>query len=150
VVKLDERQLLIDRLAAAPGRVRAAAEAAQRKIVPPGEWPPHVVVGHLAHVEGDVWQARLAQMQAEDNPFWEYWEPDGIDWQGLYGARPLVSLLADFDRARGATVARLEALAEADWERHGTHRRWGEVDVARLCEEILKHDENHIGQIALP
>jgi hypothetical protein len=142
-----ERKELIAALAAIPARVRQAARATEGKLRPPGEWSLNAVVGHLARVEGEVWQARLRQVAAVDNPHWERWEPDGIDWEGEYGGRPLERLLADFEAARTRTVQYLEELSAAGWARHGTHRTQGRLDVAGLCREVSKHDEIHMGQM---
>jgi hypothetical protein len=146
-VNKDQRAEIIGRLASAPERARQAAAAALGKARPEGEWPVHIVVGHMLHVEGAVWQARFRQMAAEDNPFWEYWEPDGIDWEGLYGSRSVDDVLSGFMAVRQATVDYLQSLSDEGWRRTGTHRRWGVVDVAYLCDQIAQHDEAHIGQI---
>ena len=145
----DERRSLIEQLSAVPGRVRQAAQAAQGRIRPPGEWSINAVVGHLGRVEAEVWQARFQQVEANESPTWDSWEPDGVDWEGEYGGRPLDRLLADFESARQASLRHLEGLSDVGWRRVGTHRRWGEVDVLYLCREMLKHDDVHVGQIRL-
>jgi len=144
-----ERQSLIEQLSAAPERVRQATQAAEGRSRPPGEWSVNAVIGHLARVEAVVWQARFRQVAAEDNPRWERWEPDGIDWEGEYGGRPLERLLGDFESARQESLRFLAALSEAGWQRQGTHRTFGRLDVAGLCREMLKHDEIHLGQIRM-
>jgi DinB superfamily len=146
---VTERRNLMEQLAAVPGRVRQAAEAAQGRARPPEEWSVNAVVGHLARVDAEVWQARFQQVAAGENPTWDSWEPDGVDWEGEYGGRPLERLLADFESTRQASLRHLEGLDEAGWQRTGTHRRWGRVDVAYLCREMLKHDDVHVGQIRL-
>jgi hypothetical protein len=140
---------LVEQLAATPGRARQAAQAAEGRPRPAGEWSVNAVVGHLARVEAVVWQARFQQVAAEDNPLWERWEPDGIDWEGEYGGWPLEGLLADFEAARQASLRYLQGLSEAGWQRQGTHRAFGRLDVAGLCREMLKHDEIHLGQIRM-
>src|SRR2546430_12453630 len=45
-------------------------------------WTPTIVLGHLAYVEQHVWLPRLHEMAAVDEPVWEWWEPDGVDWDG--------------------------------------------------------------------
>jgi hypothetical protein len=149
VTEKAKRSRIIDELAAVPARVRQAAGEAEGKLRPPGEWSLNAVVGHLGRVEAVVWQARFQQLAAEDDPHWERWEPDGIDWEGEYGGRPLERLLADFEAARLRTVRYLEELAEGGWARQGTHRSLGRLDVAGLCLEMNKHDEVHIGQIRM-
>jgi hypothetical protein len=143
----DARHELMEALAAVPERVRGAVAEAAGKPRPAGEWSLNAVVGHLTQVEGEVWQARFRQMAVEENPYWEGWEPEGIDWEGLYGETPLKALLVEFAAARQESVAYLRSLPDEGWLRQGTHEVWGPVDVARLCREMLAHDEAHIGQI---
>ena len=106
------------------GRARRVARAAR-----PGEWPPTDVVRHLIAVEEEVWQPRLRQLIDEDEPRWPWAEPDR--WQGSPGAS-LDDLLAVHADRRAATVALLDGLGDAGWERSGVHEVYGRLDVAGL------------------
>jgi hypothetical protein len=138
----DERRVLLERLGAIPGRLATAARAAPPEPPAPGEWTPSDVVRHLIAVEEEVWQPRLAQLAAEDQPTWPWTEPDR--WAGEPGAT-LDGLLAAYAAARGATMSTLAALDDAGWDRTGTHATYGVLDVAGLMLRAADHDDDHVG-----
>jgi hypothetical protein len=146
-MNVDERHTLLQTLEAVPGRARRAAETSAGQPRPAGEWPAHIVVGHLLRVEAEVWQARFRRLAVEDNPFWEWWEPEQVAWVAEYGQQPLDRLLADFAAVRQDNLTYLRGLPADGWQRQGTHRTFGVLDVADLCREMLKHDENHVRQL---
>jgi len=106
-----------------------------------------VVLGHLAYVDQNVWLPRLHEMADRDVPAWEWWEPDGVDWSGLYGGRTYDDVADEFELARNATLAYLGGLSDIGWARRARHTVFGELAVAGLCEEILAHDMNHLEQL---
>jgi hypothetical protein len=139
---------LLAALSAVPERAAALRPDDRPLTVPPGEWPPHVVIGHLAHVEAQVWQPRLHQMAVEDVPRWPWTEPQDLAWLQRCVPRSWDDVLAEFTAARTATVDYLRALPPEGWQRRGLHAVFGELDVAGLCREILVHDEEHLKQAA--
>lgn len=136
---------LLARLAAVPDRLAVAARSASPEPPAPGEWAPTDVVRHLIAVEEEVWHPRLAQLAAEEHPFWAWAEPDR--WTGLPGAR-LEELLAVHAAARRMTVATLAELDEAGWARTGTHATFGVLDLAGLLMIAIDHDEEHLASLA--
>jgi hypothetical protein len=136
---------LVQRLGETPARVRALVPSPA-----PADhdgWPPQVILGHITYVEQHVWLPRLREMAAVDVPRWEWWEPAGVDWDGLYGSRGWVEVVDEFAAARAATVAYLAALPEPGWSRRAHHTVFGDIAVAGLCEEILTHDSEHLAQL---
>jgi DinB superfamily len=138
------RAELVEAFAGFPGRLGEAVQEAprewERRPVAPGEWGAAGVVRHLIAVEGEVWQARLARVAAEDDPHWSWTEP------GLapgFDDAPIETILAAFAAARAATVATVRALDEAGWARFGTHATYGRLDVAGLLALAIDHDEEH-------
>jgi hypothetical protein len=138
-----EREALLGRLAATPARlaswVTAAGEPASGD--PDGIWGPREVTRHLLAVERVVWQARLDELAAGDQPRWSYAEP-GV---GEPDDRPLDALVATFAARRAETIGRLRSLDGAGWARTGVHQRFGVLDVARLCRVAADHDDEHLG-----
>ncbi len=135
---------LLEAFAGFPLRLEPVARAAAGTPVAPaadGEWGPAEVVRHLIAVEREVWQARLAQVAAEDDPQWGWSEPGPEP--GLEGAS-LDAILAAFAAARATTIATIGALDEAGWQRHGTHTSYGVLDVAGLIHLAMDHDEDHL------
>ena len=135
------RASLLGAFADVPDRLAAAAIAAADHPVAPGEWGPAEVVRHLIAVEHEVWQSRIAQLDAEDDPDWGWTEP-GLA-PGLDDAS-LGSILTLFAAARMTTVATIQALDDAGWARHGTHVTYGVLDIEGLLRIAIDHDESHL------
>jgi hypothetical protein len=138
---IDRRADLLARLRAVPDTLATAARAASPEPPAPGEWTPSDVVRHLIAVEEEVWQPRLAQLEAEDHPTWPWTEPD--PWSGDPGAS-LDQLLAKYAAVRGKTMATLDGLDDAGWARTGTHATFGVLDVAGLMVRAIDHDDEHV------
>ena len=128
-----------------PARLEATAFPASASPSPgDGEWGVAEIVRHLIAVESAVWQARLAQVAAEDDPHWSWTEP-GVA-PGFDDA-PIEAILAAFASARAKTVAAVMALDDAGWARFGTHSTYGRLDVAGLLRLAFNHDEEHLAAI---
>src|SRR5580765_2705600 len=133
---------LLQRMGETPGLARKAGD----RVVTEG-WTPTVVVGHLAYVDRVVWLPRLHEMAVRELPVWEWWEPDGVDWWGLYGGRPYDEVVDEFELARNDVVSYLAGLPADGWSRRARHATFGELAVAGLCEEVLAHDHEHLAQL---
>jgi len=142
-----EQRALRDALAATPARMLAAVSEIADPEVPvvPGEWSVREVTLHLAAVEAEVWQPRLAALEAEAFPHWPWVEPG--QWTGP-GVESFEGAIGVYAGLRAATVASLDALDDAGWARRGLHATFGELDVSALMRIALDHDEEHVAQIA--
>ena len=132
---------LLDRFAAFPGRLEAAASDAPARPPIRGEWTPAQVVRHLIAVETIVHQARLVEVAVHDRPAWGWTEPG--PWEGEPDL-DLDGVLARFAELRAATVATVRALDEGGWRRVGMHATYGKLDVAGLLRLATDHDEEHL------
>jgi DinB superfamily len=136
---------VIAEVAEFPARLEATAIPASASPSPgDGEWGVAEIVRHLIAVESVVWQARLAQVAAEDDPQWSWTEPGvapGFDDASID------AILAAFASARAETVAMVKALDDAGWARYGTHATYGRLDVAGLLALAFDHDEEHLAAI---
>ncbi len=141
---MSEREL-VERFAAFPERLAAAARVARERPVPAGEWGPSDMVSHLIAVEEVVWRARLRDLATTADPRWSRTEP-GLA-AGLEDAS-LEELLSTFETARAGTVETVRALDDAGWARSGTHAAYGRLDVAGLLGVAIDHDEEHLRGIA--
>jgi DinB family protein len=133
-----EQRLLRDALAAVPDHLAAVIPGAPP--APAGEWTPREVLLHLLAVEDEVWHARLRQLATETEPHWPWFEP-GL---ASFSADSWDEVLDAFRASRAATLAQLDGLDEAGWDRTGVHERYGRLDVAALMQRALDHDEEHI------
>ncbi len=143
----DQRQQLRDRLATLPGEIAQAARRAASKPDPEGGWPARTMAIHLIASESDIWQPRLRQIAIEDNPRWEWTEPDLEGWERRFATYSLDDLLDFYASVRRATLGQLNNLSDAGWARVGTHATFGVLDVAGLCREIVRHDEEHLAEL---
>jgi DinB superfamily len=139
-----DQRLVRDRVAAVPTRLAAAARAADPEPPGPGEWGPADIVRHMIAVEEEVWHPRLRQLLAEDEPRWAWTEPNR--WLGAADAS-LDELLALYAARRATTVATLDTLDGAGWEKAGVHEVYGRLDAAGLMRKALTHDDEHIASL---
>lgn len=136
-----EQRSLRDRLAEVPVRLARAAAAAQPVA---GEWSAAENVRHLIAVEDEVWHARLEQLAREPNPRWPWIEPPPASFPG---DDSIDTVLARFASSRAETVAHLDGLDDAGWDRTGTHATFGVLDVAGLMTRAIDHDEEHLASL---
>ena len=142
-----EQRAVIPPLQLSLSQLANAALDADGKPQPPGEWPLSTILIHLWLVEEVIWQARLRQMVAEDNPHWQWTEPNLEGAVAQWGQQPLPELAELFEERRKQTIDQLKELSEAGWARIGTHAVYGQMDVAGLCARILEHDEEHLEEL---
>jgi hypothetical protein len=148
-VSADPRRQLLDRLSAIPEDIAAASRAALAAGRPEAEheWPVRTVVLHLLAGDSDVWQPRLRQMAGQDNPYWEWTEPEMESWLRRFATYDLEALLDFYASVRRSTLAHLHNLSDAGWARVGTHAVYGVLDVGGVCRSILQHDEEHLDDL---
>ena len=114
-----------------------------------GTWSPFDVVGHLVHGERTDWIPRVEHLlrHGEAVPF------PTFDREAMFEAsrgRTLAELLDTFERERGTSVAKLEALGltDADLARRGRHPELGPVTLGQHLATWVAHDLDHLGQVA--
>lgn len=131
-------------LASMPARL---AEVAIRATGDPGDgWGPRAVALHLAAVEEVVWQARLRDLEAHEEPAWAWTEPglasDARD-ETLGAALDLVRV------RREATFDLVAALSPVARSRAGTHATYGRLDLPALIAVAIEHDEHHLADLEI-
>jgi DinB superfamily len=136
-----DRRALLDRFAAFPDRLAAAARAAAAFPPVDGEWTPEQVARHLIAVETIVHRSRLIDVAVHDDATWSWTEPG--PWMGEPDL-DLDGVLARFSELRAGTVATVRALDDDGWRRSGTHATYGRLDVAGLLGLATDHDEDHL------
>jgi hypothetical protein len=138
---MGERDARLQRLAAFPDVVRAAAHAASERPTPDGEWTPEQVVRHLIAVDLEVHQRRIRDLGAEDEPNWSWQEPGPWPDEPTLG---LDDVLARFASVRRETVGMYRALDEAGWAGTGRHATFGQLDADGLLGLVVDHDAEHL------
>jgi hypothetical protein len=124
-------------------------DAARVAPVRQGEWPPAVVVAHLADVDEQVWLPRVEEMVAAFDttaalPHFSWWEPDPVATLERYRSMSVDDAVARAMAARIAMITRLRHLTTEQWAgARGQHDVFGEMDVEAVVLATLGHDEEH-------
>jgi hypothetical protein len=109
-------------------------------------WSPHRILAHLIHAENTAWipRVRFLLEYGESKPF------DPIRRASDSEGDSLTDLLDRFAAARAESLSRLRALdlRSSDFERRGTHPKFGTVTLGQLLATWTAHDLNHLHQIS--
>jgi predicted ester cyclase len=143
-----EQAALISQLAEIPNQLRAAVRAGGVHPSTRDTWSTAAVIGHLWRAERNIWQARLEQIRNQDEPYFDFWEPDRAACEEQFGAADVNVLLDAFEFLRNATCDYLRGLSDQEWERRGVRRTLGDANVAELMQEALQHDRECIATLA--
>jgi AraC-like DNA-binding protein len=104
-------------------------------------------VWHLAELEVEAFQVRIARLATEAVPWLPDFEGDRLAVERGYIARPVAAGVRAFARARAATVHTLGRLRGAAWLRGGIQDQAGYVTLAELPERIVGHDKSHAAEL---
>lgn len=130
-------------------------DAARIAPVREGEWPPAVVVAHLADVDEAVWHARIDLMvealeTGAPEPYFDNWEPDPVATYERYRDWSVDDAVARAMATRIAFVTRLRGLTPEQYAGiRGRHEVFGEMDVQAVVMAVLAHDEEHRASLLL-
>jgi hypothetical protein len=146
---MTDRPALLDRFRTGYADVEAAlAGISERELdrpAPDGGWTARQIAHHLADSEGMAF-IRLRRLIAEDEPLIQgYDEPEWA--RRLHYDRPIGPSLAVLRSVREASLALLERLTPAEWERTGTHSESGTYTVDDWLRIYSAHSHDHAEQI---
>ncbi len=141
---------LVERFAAAPGRIARAAsghDATRLHAAPaPGEWSPRDILAHL-RASDDILAPRLIQILVrDDTPLPAFDERRWAEVVG-YGSLEFQSLLATFTARRAELTAMLRRLSPDHWQRAGVHEERGPRTILQLLRILVEHEAEHCAQI---
>lgn len=138
--KLCELPPLVARVAAAIGDAATVRPA-------PAEFALVEHVWHLAEIETEAFQVRIARLVAEPAPWLPDFDGDRLARERGYIVRSLTAGVQAFGRARAKTVHELARLRGRAWQRGGIQEHVGYVTLGELPERMLGHDRSHAGQL---
>jgi hypothetical protein len=112
----------------------------------PGEWSIREIVQHMA--DGEIIAAgRLRRVLAEPTPELAGYDAAAFGEVMHYQALPVGTAMDVFSAVRNHSVAIIENLDAAQWNRSGIHTEYGEQNVERIVEGGGNHVEAHVNQI---
>ena len=146
----EERQKLIDQIAEAPERLRAAAEGLDNEQLNtpyrPGGWTLRQVVHHVpdSHLNSYI---RFKLAITEDEPEIRTYFEDR--WAELDDARnaPIELSLSLLDALHRRWVLFLRSLKPEDYQRNFRHPDWGVLTVEKNIALYAWHGRHHVAHI---
>lgn len=111
-------------------------------------WNPTTILGHLSDVDEQVWIVRIHLMletfRAQGNPpTFSWWEPDPIMTEQKYSKFTLNEAKSRLISTRSEIVKVLTQLKDEEWQASALHETFGEINIEKLIQEVLKHDQEH-------
>lgn len=147
-----ERTALLNILAEAPFRLKAALKGVPKKLLlwtpGPGKWSILEIVAHMRDMERDAYLARYHRILADDNPVLPDIDGDMIALRDDYRSMKLPDLLRDWLKLRKECLRLLRSVKGTRWERIGTHETAGPLSMdSFLRRQAMGNDEAHLAQI---
>jgi len=145
------RHKLLETLGTTPDRLESLAHSlstAQLARRPKeGEWSMAEVLNHLLVGEREVIFPRLKRMLLEPAPRFPSSATNRTGDPAKPASPDFGGDLAAFRQVRRQTVAFLENLGEADWQRIGTTPTRGTLTIEAYARYLVDHDLEHLAQL---
>jgi AraC-like DNA-binding protein len=138
--KLCELPELVARVAAAIGDAAAVRPAPMQFALVEHVW-------HLAEIETEAFQVRIARLVGERAPWLPDFDGDRLANERGYIARSLAAGVQALAHERARTVRELAGIRGGAWQRGGIQEHVGYVTLGELPERMLGHDRSHAGQL---
>jgi uncharacterized damage-inducible protein DinB len=122
------------------------AEESLARRADPEKWSLKELLAHLWIIQR-LFARRAERILREEVPAIEPYDPEEDPDFPKIAARPAARILGEFVQDRAALLARLGALAPADWQRRGEHPEFAHYTLHFLIEYMLHHEAHHLYQI---
>jgi hypothetical protein len=99
---------------------------------------------HIRDIEMDGYHLRFRRLLTEEAPSLVSIDSYQVARERAYPDAPVAQIFRDFRAARAQTVALLEGLADAQWQRAGSFEGYGPVTVKALAHYLCSHDQQHL------
>ncbi len=110
-------------------------------------WSLDEQLWHLADLEREAWSVRIERILGEPEPALPDFDGTAAAAERDYNAKDPYLGLQRFRAARAANLARLSALAPAQWQRRGTLEGVGALTLSELVLRMREHDLGHQREI---
>jgi hypothetical protein len=145
---LEYRVFLVNRLRQAAGEFCEACEALNPSMKPSGEWTLHQIAAHLRDLNHLVYEKRVREIIAEENPLFENFDPEAWMMSNYQPEEPLNKILDEFKDHVNQLCETLSALPVEAWSRESRHEMIGDQLPLQLwVERGLAHIEEHLLEI---
>ena len=146
----EERQALIEQYKGGYDEVARSLEGfpeTQLSAHPiQGKWSAREIVQHLADSEMNS-AIRLRKLLTEESPQIQGYDQEDYAARLRYNERDIAPALDALRGARATTGQLLDAMAEEDWAREGTHSESGRYTAEDWLRIYADHAHNHAAQI---
>lgn len=99
---------------------------------------------HVRDIEIDGYQVRLRRTRDEHEPLLVSLDTDALARERDYGSADAAAVLAAFRGARAETLALIEALEPAQFERQAVFEGYGPLSLRSLVHYLCSHDQQHL------
>jgi hypothetical protein len=144
---LEYRVFLVNRLRKAAGEFCEACEALD-PLKKYGEWTLHQIAAHLRDLNHLVYEKRVREIIAEDNPLFENFDPEAWMMSHYEPDESIKKILDEFKNHVDQLCETLSALPVEAWSRESRHEMIGDQLPLQLwVERGLAHIEDHLLEI---
>ncbi len=142
---------VINELARLPERLAALiagrSEEDLRRRPADGGWSAKEIAGHLRDA-ARIYHERLFLAATHERPFLEPYDEAALARDRNYQEMTLAEIVAGLRSWREETVALLEGLEPAAWERVAVHGEVGEMSIVHLVAHMIEHEADHLRGLA--
>jgi uncharacterized damage-inducible protein DinB len=122
-----------------------STDALSRRPIPE-KWSARENLAHLARYH-QVFLERIERILAESNPaFGRYRAEEDPEWP-KWSDIPADKVLAELASLRAKLIVKLRSLSEEDFQRTGTHPKFGEMSLVLWLEFFLVHEGHHLNAV---
>lgn len=108
-----------------------------------GKWSAHENLAHLGRYH-EIFLERVTRILNEDRPlFGRYRAEEDPQWNS-WRERSYEEVAAELSSRREMLITKLKSLTDEDYERVGTHSKFGEMSLALWLEFFLVHEGYHL------
>ena len=138
---------ILERLSGTPHRLRALLGDVEHASPVGSGWSLAQEVGHLVDLE-PLWLQRLNDIMRGESDLTAADLTNRRTHEGDHDQRPVGEIVARFERARSALVARLRAAGNDDLERSARHPRLRTpMRLIDLAYFVAEHDDHHLVRV---
>lgn len=145
---LEYRVFLVNRLSQAVKEFCEACEPRDPSMKFEGEWTLHQIAAHMRDLNRLVYDKRVQEIIAEENPLFENFDPEAWMMSHYEPNEPMKKILDEFKANVDKFCETLSALPVEAWSRESRHETIGDKLPLQLwVERGLAHIEDHLKEI---